>query len=575
MFANNPTLKFFIQQVKRYRKETIIGTLLLIVTNALGVYIPIQIKHTIDLFVSKGLKPGAEVWISLAIIASLALVMAAIRTQSRVVLFGIGRRVESDQKQEFYEHLLKLDMVYFNTQRIGDLISRATNDIQAIRQMMGFGLLNLINIVWVYSLTLPLMYSLNKSLTIWIMVGYVPILFFVRLLSIKLKHKQQEAQEKLGSLSSFIEEDINGIQVIKSYSQERREISRFEQINTDYRDVSVGLAQWRGVIWPIMELAKGISFFLLLLYVNQGLLTAGTVAAFLVCLERILFPTAIIGWLITIFQRGSVSVERIQEILRIEPSIINHSPNELKVKDGELKIKDLNLAYEQENLVLKDLTLNVKPGNFVGIVGTIGSGKSTFCNSVMRLLNVPPQAINVDEQDIVGVSLPSLREQVTLVPQETFLFNTTIKQNISFAGEFSEEEIIKAAKDAQLHDEISGFENGYETLVGEKGVSLSGGQAQRVALARAIITNPKILILDDSIASVDNEIGVRILNSLRQRFKEQTLILVTHRISSLKDADEIFVLDNGTCIGSGKHGHLLRTNEVYQKLWKKQKLAIV
>lgn len=575
MFANNATFQFFIQQVKRYRKETLQGTILLILTNALGVYIPIQIKHTIDLFVSKGLKPSPEVWLSLGIIATLALLMAAIRTGSRVVLFGIGRRVESDQKQEFYEHLLKLDMVYFNTQRIGDLISRATNDIQAIRQMMGFGLLNLINIVWVYSLTLPLMFSLNPSLTMWIMFGYVPILFSVRLLSVKLKHKQQEAQEKLGSLSSFIEEDINGIQVIKSYSQEKREISRFQQINDDYRDISVGLAQWRGVIWPIMELAKSISFFLLLIYVNQDLLTAGTVAAFLVCLERILFPTAIIGWLITIFQRGSVSVERIQEVLRISPKIQNHSLQTLDVNEGKIEIKDLNLAYEEQNPVLKELSLNVTPGNFVGIVGTIGSGKSTLCNSLLRLLNVPSDTIKLDAQDITQKSISSLRKQVTLVPQETFLFNTTIKQNISFAGDFSDEEILQAAKDAQIHSEINGFENGYETLVGEKGVSLSGGQAQRVALARAIITNPKVLVLDDSIASVDNEIGVRILNSLRSRFKEQTLILVTHRISSLKEADEIFVMDNGTCIGSGKHAHLLRTNEVYQKLWKKQKLSTV
>lgn len=578
---------FFFRKVALYKKEVLWGTLLLVLTNAIGVFIPFKIKEVVDFFVKNGLKSTGDIWLTLAMIGGLALLMSVIRTGSRVVLFGVGRRIESDLKQEFYEHVLKLDMMYFSSQRIGDLISRSTNDIMAIRQMMGFGLLNVINIVWVYALTLPVMISLNAQLTFWVLLGYVPILFFVRHISLKLKVQQQKAQEDLGRLSSFIEEDLNGVQVIKAYSQEEREIKRFEEINDEYLKVSTELAQWRGIIWPIMELARGISFFVLLFYTSKGLLSAGTVAAFLIYLERLLFPTAIIGWLITIFQRGSVSIQRVEDILIEKTKILNLSSNELKANAGQIEIKGLTFEYDSkppakgvkatnENTklpALNDLSLTIEAGQFLGIVGLIGSGKSTLCESLLRLINIPENKIFIDGQDIVQSSIQSLRQKVSLVPQETFLFNTSVAENIGFAGNFSTQEIETAAQIAQIHAEIIEFPAGYETLVGEKGVSLSGGQAQRIALARAIIARPQILLLDDSIASVDNEVGLKILQAVRERFKGQTLILVTHRISSLKDADQIYVMDHGACVGQGKHSTLLRTNPIYQKLWKKQKLA--
>ncbi|HEY9886456.1 MAG TPA: ABC transporter transmembrane domain-containing protein, partial [Vampirovibrionales bacterium] len=262
------TIKFFLEKLAIYKKHVIGGTILLILTNAIGVYIPIKIKVIVDSLTLNGLIVDSSSWFAVGEITLCAILMAIIRTGSRVVLFGVGRRIEAEEKQKFYEHLLSLDIGYFSTQRVGDLISRATSDIQALRQMMGFGMLNIINIVWVYGLTMPLMFSLNWKLTAWVIVGYIPILYFVRLLSYKLKAQQQEAQEELGTLSSFIEEDIAGIQVIKSYSQEKRELQRFNKINDKYLAISAQLARWRGIIWPIMELAKGISFFVVLLYAN-------------------------------------------------------------------------------------------------------------------------------------------------------------------------------------------------------------------------------------------------------------------------------------------------------------------
>jgi ATP-binding cassette, subfamily B, multidrug efflux pump len=568
----NQTIKFIFKQLRLYWRETLLGTFLLVLTNLIGVFIPLKIEAAVNFILKNGVG-NTGLWKLLAFIAGLAVAMAIIRTFSRIVLFGIGRQVESNEKQEFYDHLLKLDILYFNTQRIGDLISRATSDIQSVRQMMGFGLLNVINIFWVYSLTLPVMVSKNASLTFWILIGYLPILLFVRHLSNKLKTQQQIAQEKLGDLSSFIEEDINGIQVIKAYSQENREIERFGAINNDYLKISIERAQWQGLIWPVMELAGRISFFVLLVYANRGALSAGTVAAFLIYLERLVFPTAIIGWLITIFQRGSVSVARIQEIFDQVPKIVDSSTQKLQITQGTVEVKDLQFNYNSHEQTLKGLSLKIEPGQFVGIVGVIGSGKSTLAQALVRLINIPAGTIFIDGQDITAITKDSLRCQVGLVPQESFLFNTTIAENIGFPGQYTIQQIQEAARLAQIHDEIVGFTEGYETIVGEKGVSLSGGQAQRIALARALINEPKILILDDSIASVDNEIGLKILEAFREKFKKQTLLLITHRISTLKEADIIYVIDNGQCIGSGKHSNLLRNNPIYQKLWKKQKLA--
>ena len=557
------SVQFFFNQVKLYAKEISLGTFLLIATNGLGVYIPLLIKSLIDNLVKNNLKIDQNILFNLSLVIILALLMAGIRTASRIVLFGIGRRVESEQKQNFYEHLLKLDLAYFSTQRIGDLISRATNDILAIRQMMGFGLLNIVNIVWVYLLTLPIMFKLNASLTFYILLGYLPIFMLVRHLSLQLKTKQIEAQEQLGSLSSFIEEDLNGIQVIKSYSQETREIERFEKVNNKYLNTSTELARWRGIIWPIMELARGISFFILLFYVSKGLLSAGTIAAFLIYLERLLFPTAIMGWLITIFQRGAVSVQRIKEVFDEKAHIIDNSANPalIVVKEANIKIQNLDFQFpDTEQKALNNLNIEIKGGKFVGIVGLIG------------LIDIKPNSIFIDEQDINNYSLSSLRQSVALIPQETFLFNKSIKDNILLGSGASEEEMIKASEIAQIHTEISKMPEAYNTLVGEKGVSLSGGQAQRIALARAIIKKPRILILDDALSSVDNEIGLKILNELQEYLKEQkqTLILITHRISSLRQAEQIYIIEKGACIESGNSDYLLKNSEIYQKLWKKQ-----
>ena len=281
------------------------------------------------------------------------------------------------------------------------------------------------------------------------------------------------------------------------------------------------------------------------------------------------------GWLITIFQRGAVSVQRIKEVFDEKAHIIDNSANPalIVVKEANIKIQNLDFQFpDTEQKALNNLNIEIKGGKFVGIVGLIGSGKSTLANALMRLIDIKPNSIFIDEQDINNYSLSSLRQSVALIPQETFLFNKSIKDNILLGSGASEEEMIKASEIAQIHTEISKMPEAYNTLVGEKGVSLSGGQAQRIALARAIIKKPRILILDDALSSVDNEIGLKILNELQEYLKEQkqTLILITHRISSLRQAEQIYIIEKGACIESGNSDYLLKNSEIYQKLWKKQ-----
>jgi len=558
------------------------GILLLILTNLTGIIIPIRLKEAVDLLLKKNFQLTNSFIYLIVLISGLALLMALIRIGSRVFIFGVGRKIESREKQRFFEHLLSLDYQYFSTQRTGDLISRATNDIQAIRQMMGFGVLNVINIIWVYSFTLPLMFSLSPGVSIFVMLGYLPILSFVYYLSFRLKLLQAKAQKQIGDLSSFLEEDLNGIQVIKSYSQEEREILKFKSLNQIYLKVSLNLAKWRSIIWPVLELAKGVSFFVLLYFVSSKNLSVGTIAALLVCIERLVFPTTIMGWLITIFQRGSVSVERIEEIYKEKSSSFSlklkqqKEESQLLVEQNSLRIKDLSFSFDKNQKTLDKLNLELPENfSFVGVVGPIGCGKTTLTQCITRLLNIKANQIFILEQDILEQKLESLKEQVCLVPQEPFLFNSSIRNNLSlFSSSFSTDQIDKVIKLCEIKAEIEKMPRGLETIVGEKGVSVSGGQAQRIALARSILLKPKarFLILDDSMSSIDNEIALKILENIKdyqaKQSKKQTLILITHRFSVLKRAELIYVFSKqGKIDNQGKHQDLIKTSKEYQKLY--------
>ncbi len=563
------TLKYIWSKVKLYRRDLSIGVVLLVLTNALGTYLAWAMKDIVE-GISKGqLEP---VWKNIIIVLLATIIMAFIRTSSRVVLFGIGRRVEIDEKRDFFTHLLALDLTFFSAHRTGDLISRSTNDIQALRQMLGFGLLNLINLVWVYTLTIPLMLSLSWQLTVLVLLGYLPILFLVKTLSGRLEKYQKIAQETLGELSSFIEEDLNGIQVIKSYAQEWREKQIFLRLNDLYREVSTKLSQWRSLIWPLMELAEGISYFILVYYASQQALNIGTIASFLICLERLVFPMAITGWLVTIFQRGSVSIKRLDLVYEAKPSpALAGGTESIDFREPSLEAKKLNVTYNAGNdLVLQDLNFKLPKRGFVGIVGRIASGKSTLAKSILRLLEAESGELLLGGKNVLSLAEEPLRRALAYVPQEPFLFNRTVGENVSFGRGFSQEEIERVCTLCQIHPEIEHLNHGYATPVGERGVSLSGGQGQRLTLARALIGQPSLLVLDDALSSIDNQVALEILDGLREEMKGGLLILATHRLEALRQADQILVLKAGQLVACGKHSELLESSGDYRRLAKEE-----
>lgn len=568
------TYQFIWQYLKRYKREAIIGVLFLIITNIMGTLFPLYIKSAVDKFSSGEIKWSVDLFVGLGLIVCF---MATTRVCSRICLFGIGRQVELDEKQKFYKHILQLDYLYFNTQRIGDLISRSTSDVQAIRQMMGFGLLNVINIVWAYGLTLPILFSLNASLTMWLVVGYAPILFAAKLLSNKIKKLQQSNQEKLGHMSSFIEEDLNGIQVIKAYTQENREIQRFKAINADYLQTAQDLAQIKSLVWPILNLTRLVSFIVVISYATQNLLTAGTIAALLIYLERLVFPTAIMGWLITIMQRGAISVSRLSEIYQ-QSSHISTQGDSHKPEKFHLSVRDLSYSYggelslyehqtqNNDNWSLTKVSLDIPEGSFTGITGMIGSGKTTLAMLSTRILNNPSDSIYLGGVDINVLPMELLRQHIRLVPQTPYLFNMTVRENLTMLSPISDKEIYKVCEICQIDEEIEALPEGLDTIIGEKGLNLSGGQAQRISLARALLQGPSILILDHTLSSVDNETAQKILSQIRTVYSGMSIVLITHRISSLQEADNIYVMHQGQINCSGRHIDLLEKEHQYQKL---------
>lgn len=552
---NKLTIQFILEQIKVYKKEIIIGFVFLLFTNLLGATLPLYIKRIIE-YISQDNYLVSQVLKLLFIALALALGTMLTRILSRVFIFGVGRQVESRQKQLFFEHLLSLDYLYFNTKRIGDLISRSSNDMQLIRQMMGFGLLNIINIIWSYIFVVPILWNLNYKLTIIVLLGYIPILYLAKLLSNKLKVLQQENQEKLAYFTSFLEEDLNGIHTIKAYNQSAREIKRFDLLNKDYLQTASYLARVRSLVWPILSSTRIVNYFVLILFATLGQLEVASIIAILMYLERLVFPISIMGWLITIFQRGSISVARLSEVFN---EISHHTgsssqklSNNQDITNYNITVKNLSYSYSQElsnysnqlaqdnKNILENISLDIPEGKIVVIKGAIGSGKSTLAMCLANILKVSPETIYLGNQDITLLSTSVLRDYIQLVPQSNFVFNSSVYNNLTvFDERVTLDEIKRICKLCCIDQEIEDLKDNYYTVIGEKGVDLSGGQIQRLMIARALLKNPKVLIFDQSFSSLDNETTYTIMNNLKKYYSEVTLIFITYKESLLAEAQEI------------------------------------
>ncbi len=574
--AKSASLAQLYGYLRPYRSQLVLGIVTLLITNALGVLIPWLLKGAID-DLGRNLRYEGILFYT-GLILVLATVMGLIRVWSRVLIFNIGRKVEFDLKGRIFAHLLRMSPSYYAGNPVGDLINRATSDVESVRRLLGFAVLSIINTFFAYILTLPVMLSLDWSLTLMALAVY-PLMFgSVWLFADRLRSEQIAVQEGLDSLSSLIQEDLNGISLIKVYAQEENERRAFNANNDKLLKANLDLALSRNVIFPLLGALASGSLLVLLWFggprLADGTLSIGAFAALAIYIERLVFPTALLGFTITTYQRGQVSIDRIERILAVEPSITDQADAKPLISPprGEIAIKDLTYYFPgSERPALAGLTFDVKAGETVAIVGSIGSGKSTLANALPRLLEIGPGQVFLDGIDVVDLRLHDLRSAIAYVPQDSFLFSATIAENIRYGRpDASEAEVLEAARGARIAEEIDFFPKGYQTVVGERGITLSGGQRQRVALARAFLVRAPVLILDDALSSVDNQTAEDILRQIAR--EERTVILITHRLSAAAAADRVLVIERGSLVESGSHGELLRRGGAYKKLWDQQEL---
>lgn len=574
----NTRLQKLLAYLRPHWRQAFLGILALLIVNGIGVYIPLLIRDSVDEL--RTAFSFDEVWRFVFLILVLASVMWVIRMASRIFLFGLGRQVEFDLKQKIFQHLLTLEPSYFSKNTSGDLINRATSDVDNIRRLLGFAVLSLANTVFAYGLTLPVMMSINLRLSLIAIAVYPIMLITVQLFSEKLRLQQQTVQEELSNLSELIQEDMSGISLIKIYAQEENERRAFRRLNGQLLDANLDLARTRNTLFPVIETLAYVSL-LVLLWLGSGAIKSGTLSigdfvALILYSDRLVFPTALLGFTITAYQRGEVSIDRIESILTVKPQI-QDAPDATSLPTpvkGQLTARNLSYTYPGAlTPALKDVSFTINAGERVAIVGSIGSGKSTLANTIPRLLDIEPNQLFVDGYDVTKVSLHDLRKAIAYVPQDSFLFSTSIKNNIRYGDPLSEQsEVEYAAEQAQIHSEILNFPQQYETLVGERGITLSGGQRQRTSLARALLIDAPILILDDALSSVDNQTATQILENLSKGVQHKTVIFISHQLSAAATTDRIFVMDAGQIVQIGTHTELLDQPGLYRSLWNQHQL---
>ena len=572
--ANSHRLNKIGNYLRPHWRETVLGIIALFVVNGLGVYIPLLIRSGVDTLSTSF--SFNEIIRYAVIIALLSSAMWMMRMASRIWIFGVGRQVEFDLKQRIFEHLLRLEPAYFNVNTPGDLISRATSDVDNIRRLLGFAVLSLANTLFAYTLTLPVMLSLSVELTLASLAVYPFMFLMVHLFSDRLRKEQTIVQEQLSEISELVREDISGMALIKIYAQEENERQAFNQKNEQLLAANLQLAKSRNTLFPLIgglaNLSSLIIIWLGTVKISAGTLAIGDFLALLIYVERLVFPTALLGFTITAYQRGEVSIDRLETILSVTPKIqdtpdtIHLEASQLK---GELTAVNFNYTYPGANTpALEDVNFTIVPGEVVAIVGPIGSGKSTLANAIPRLLDIEPGQLFLDGADITKLAVSDLRSAIAYVPQDSFLFSTTVKNNIRYGDPITpEEDVVYASKMAQIDAEIENFPQKYETVVGERGITLSGGQRQRTALARAMLIDAPILLLDDALSSVDNQTATQILSNLSLGTKRKTVIFITHQLSAAATSDRILVMEQGKIVQIGHHAELLEQPGIYKTLW--------
>ncbi|MBB5316364.1 ABC transporter ATP-binding protein [Tunturibacter empetritectus] len=576
-------LKPLAPYLRRYWKNLAWGGVAVILYNTIKVLIPIVIGHAID-DMQHGITETKVVHHTLRLLL-IAVLSAIFLYITRQVIIGASREIEFDLRNDLFSNLERQAPSFYHTTRTGDIMARTTNDLNAVRQLLGPAIMYSANTIVFTAAALPFMYRISPRLTFFAFVPLPMASVLVQYFGNRIHRRFERIQAMFSDISAKAQENFSGARLIRAFAQEDAEIDSFETANLEYIKRSLHLVRLMAMLWPTLEFVLGLSLMITLLVGGHEVvshhISVGQFTSFNVYMVQLTWPMIAVGWVVNLFQRGTASVVRIDELLKQQPAITDQdvTPQQLRRFEdaeeitGDIEFRNLTFAYPDAPAVLKDINLRIPAGSSLAIVGPTGSGKSTLVGLIPRLHDAAPGMVLVDGEPIRSYPLADIRRQIGFVPQETFLFSDTIRQNIAFGRpDASEKQIQDAASVAHIGNEILEFPKGFETMVGERGITLSGGQKQRTAIARAIIREPRILILDDALASVDTYTEERILNGLRQGMGTRTTIFISHRISTARNADQIAVLVAGRIAELGTHEELIARNGYYTSLFEKQRL---